>query len=134
MAEPLCKENMNLDLLSVNYFDYLLHSELLLPWQLNWSSICAEDAGELWLRLLSNYRFCNPNHILSERHGCVCRHDRECHEKQPSEFSLSSSAKLFFIISMVTLVAYVGLSMLKELRSLGKTSREPIRAKLLGKL
>lgn len=122
LADSHCAHNLNLHAEEFEAFEYLLHTEILQPMYLQPADICAGDAFPVVLAVLRHYEFCKPNHILDIDAGCICRHDRDCEEKSPSHFRLSELSKTLLILVFVVLAIYIGLSMLKSLEKLSKSS------------
>lgn len=116
LQDSICQQNLNLHNNEAEYFDHVLHTELLWPKKQDWAAICKPDAYDYVFADLCTHEFCKPNYIMDVNSGCICRHDRECEEKSPSDFRLSELSKTVLIIVLVVLVIYVGLAMLKDLR------------------
>jgi len=110
-----CFRNLNPHAEEMKFFEFLLHTELLQPLSLSVATVCAEDAFPLWIALMADHSFCNPNHILDSQHGCMCLSDKQCQELNPSEFQLGEFGKSMLVVLFIAIVLFMGFKVLKAI-------------------
>lgn len=99
---PKCYSNFYLD--QPNRFASLLDYALEQV-GLEQEQICNCTDPALYVALLESYHFCRDNEIFTPSYDCICRHDKLCDEKKPSDFTMSNIlvvALLFVILGTTT--------------------------------
>lgn len=109
---PKCYSNFYLDQPSrfANLLDYALEQI-----GLEQEQICNCSDPALYTALLENYHFCHDNEIFTPSYDCVCRHDKTCNEKKPSDFTLSNTLVLILLLVILVLTTYYSTKLLSQL-------------------
>lgn len=77
--------------------------------------ICNCTNSDVYLALLENYHFCHDNEIFTPSYDCICRHDRTCNEKKPSEFTLGNVFIILLLLAIIAMTTYFSLKLLSTL-------------------
>jgi hypothetical protein len=109
---PKCYSNFYLDQPSrfADLLDYALEEI-----GLEQEQICNCTNPDLYLALLENYHFCHDNEIFTPAYDCICRHDRTCNEKKPSEFTLGNVFIILLLLAILAMTTYFSLKLLSRL-------------------
>ncbi len=74
------------------------------------------DPNPLWLPLLRQARFCTDNEVVELGVGCVCRHDKICHETPSKDILFDTLSYSVWVVLFTLVVLYYGWFHSHELR------------------
>jgi len=100
-------------------FHYLF-SHYLFELNLNEEALNATcpPAHPLWLPLLRQAFFCTDNEYWQIGLGCMCRHDKICHEIAGRDILFGTSSYILVVLLFGVLVVWCGIKNLAELQKL----------------
>ncbi len=70
------------------------------------NTTCPPSPSPLWLPLLRQAHFCTDNEFLEIGTGCVCRHDKVCHETPASTILFDTGGVVLLVLLLTGILIY----------------------------
>jgi len=100
--------------------DYLLHEQMLVE------ALFETDATHVVLEgMMRGHRFCLSNEIMELERGCVCRHDRRCHVKEPADLRVAPWILVLIVLLASGFILFYGITIIKKQKKIEKMMAAP---------